>query len=113
MDTITPLELEAMLADRIDVVLVNVMSERAFEREHIPSSHNLSVVDESFAERVEQLAGSKHDTIVVYGAGDESADESEGAARKLAAAGFTDVMHLEDGLEGWIDSGLGVESGEV
>lgn len=111
MDTITPRELEAMLADRIDVVLVNVMSERAFEKEHIPSSHNLSVVDESFVERVEQLAGSKDGTIVVYGAGDEST-EGEAAARMLTDAGFTDVTYMEDGLEGWIDSGLGVESGE-
>lgn len=112
MDTITPRELEAMFSDRIDMVLVNVMSEDAFERARIPRSQNLPASNEDFVESVEQLAGSKHGTVVLYGASDDLA-ESERAARRLAEAGFTDVAYLEDGIEGWIESGLEVESGDV
>ena len=112
MDTITPLELEAMLEDRVDAVLISVASEKAFERGRIPTSHNVPASDERFVEKVGQLAGGVHGTIVVYGVGVDSAD-SEAAVSELADAGFTDVMHLEDGLHGWIDSGLNVESGSV
>jgi rhodanese-related sulfurtransferase len=112
MDTITPLELEAMLTDRIDVVLVNVMNQDAFTQERIPRSFNLPMSDEDFAERLEQLAGGRDATIVVYGAGEDSAG-IEAATGRLSSAGFTDVMHLEGGIEGWVESGLEVESGDV
>jgi rhodanese-related sulfurtransferase len=110
MDTITPLELEALLADRVDVVLVNVTDEADFERERIPSSHNLVLSDTDFTERVEQLAGGRDATIVVYGCGDDPG--SEVAAGRLTDAGFTEVLHLEGGIEGWLESGLNVESGD-
>jgi rhodanese-related sulfurtransferase len=111
MDTITPLELEAMLADRIDVVLVNVTDETAYAQERIPDSCNLPASDEEFVEKAARLAGTKHRTIALYGWASEP-ERVETAAGKLTAAGFTDVMYLEDGIEGWIECGLEVESGD-
>jgi rhodanese-related sulfurtransferase len=111
MDTVSPLELEAMLADRMDVVLVNVVDESEFAQERIPGSHNLPAADEEFLDKVKQLAGSKYRAIAVYGSGSELG-QSEAAAMKLAAAGFSGVLLVEDGIEGWIDSGFDVESDE-
>jgi rhodanese-related sulfurtransferase len=111
MDTVTPRELEAMLSDQIDLVLVNVMGDVDSVPERIPSSHDLPASAEDFVARVEELAGSRHGTVVLYGT-DEYSAESAAAASRLVAAGFTDVMYLEDGIEGWMDSGLAVESSD-
>jgi rhodanese-related sulfurtransferase len=83
-----------------DFLLVNSLPTQYFSDTKIPGAVNIPEKDEDFAERVEQRAGGKEKTVVVYCA-NAACDSSQKAAEKLEAAGFQDVWKFEEGAEGW------------
>lgn len=108
MKPLTRDELRRMIGAEKDFLLVNVLSEESFDREHIPGSQNVPVTSENFEQEVEWLAGNNERTVVVYGAGFGSKESS--AAKRLTAAGFTNVYDYEGGMEDWKDANLPVAS---
>ncbi len=110
METLTTEELRLLVNDEPDMVLVDVLSEAEFQREHVPRSFNVPVSRETFEEDVEALVGSTETVIVVYGA-DGECEDSQLAARKLTAAGFPNVYLYEGGLRDWIETGHDVDHG--
>ncbi len=109
MKTLKKEELKEMGESGDDFLLANVLTEKQFQQEHIPGSVNIPVTVENFAERFLNEAGSKDRKIVVYCASFECQASSK-AARKLEAAGFTDVYDFEGGMKEWKEGGYPTES---
>jgi len=101
----------ALDSDR-DFTLINVLSAEAFEKEHIPGSHNVPHDDPALVRRAEEIAGDKDQEIVVYCASTDC-DASPKAARMLEDAGFSKVRDYEGGMKDWNEAGYEVAHGRV
>lgn len=101
--------LKRMMDRHENFVLINVLGEDAFEKEHIPGSDNVPVDSPDFVNEVERLAGDKARRIVVYCAS-RTCQASPTAARKLDEAGFTHVLDFEGGMAEWNSAGYEVAS---
>ena len=101
MKTLTKKELKAMNEQtQEDFVLINVLSQEDFNKQHIRTSINLPYKADDFEEAVERVAGSKERKIVVYCASFDC-NASLKAAEKLDDAGFTSVFDYEGGTKDW------------
>jgi rhodanese-related sulfurtransferase len=107
--TIDAQTLREQLAANEGLTVINTLSEDAFRAKHIP--HTMSAPQDrgDFVGRVEKIVPSKTDPIVVYCAS-AACDSSTKAAKKLEAAGFTNVYDFEGGLEEWEGSQLPIET---
>lgn len=110
MKTITTEGLKELKAQNPDLTLVDTLSAEAFEKTKIPGAVNIPLDSSDFATRVEQEAGGKANPVVVYCASKEC-NSSERAAKKLDAAGFTDVSRYTGGAAAW-QNDAGVHAGK-
>lgn len=110
MKTLTTEQVKAKRDKTEDFALINVLDTDKFREAHIPDSQNVPVLDENFEAKVEELVGSKEKEVVVYCAS-QSCDASPAAAKKLEAAGFTQVYDYEGGTKAWKEAGLPLETG--
>jgi rhodanese-related sulfurtransferase len=110
MQTISTDKLMNMKNRDEDFVLINTLNEDQFDKTRIPGSVNIPQSRKDFVQRVEQQTGDKDATVVVYCANPEC-DSSSQAAHKLEKAGFSNVMDLEAGAEGWQQAGNGLAAG--
>jgi rhodanese-related sulfurtransferase len=106
--TLRAQDLKQLRTEQKDLLLLNVLDEKAFEKEHIPGSEHVTDSASDFVPQVEALAGSKSRPIVVYCA-DRECPASPDAAKKLTAAGFTNVSHFAGGMAEWRKMGGKVE----
>ena len=90
--------------------VINVLPAESHQEKHIPGSENVPVDQEQFVQSVEQKVGGKDEPVILYCASTQC-DASPRAARKLEAAGFSRVMDYEEGVAGWEEAGLPLESG--
>ena len=111
MKTLQAKDLKQMLDRGDNLVLLNVLSEDAFEKEHVPGSLNAPSDREQFVAEVEKQVGDKDRHIVVY-CSDQQCDASPTAARKLEEAGFKKVTHFAGGMAEWKAAGFKTESGQ-
>lgn len=101
MQAISKQELKTMNGqDEKDFILVNVLPNEVFNKDHIRTSINVPVDEDGFEKQVEAVAGSKDRDVVVYCANFEC-DASPQAAKKLEEAGFTSVYDYEGGTRDW------------
>ncbi|MGE0352835.1 MAG: rhodanese-like domain-containing protein, partial [Gemmatimonadales bacterium] len=100
MRTIQANDLKRLLDQNQDLILVNVLSRKEFEKDHIPGSHNIPKDEKDFVQQVEKLAGTKDRHIVVYCAS-KDCQASPTAAKKLTDAGFRNVTDFEGGMAEW------------
>jgi rhodanese-related sulfurtransferase len=103
---ITRDELKALL-DRSAVVVVEALPEQYFAKEHIPGA--IRVDYEELETQAPERLPDKHAAIVTYCAS-LSCRNSEIAANKLVALGYTDVREYAEGKADWIEAGLPVEA---
>jgi rhodanese-related sulfurtransferase len=89
-------------------VLLHVLPEESYHREHLPGAQRASVYEVSFLDQVHEIVADPNRSIVVYGAGPESKEASV-AADKLRRAGFTDIWEFAGGLEEWLEQDLATE----
>ena len=104
---ITRDELKALL-DRSEVVVVEALSEESFAKEHIPGA--IRVDYEKLEAQAPELLPDKDAAIVTYCAS-LPCQNSEIAANKLVALGYTNVREYAEGKADWIEAGLPVEAG--
>ena len=97
------------LVEAGDVTLVHALPEQSFRKEHIPGA--LQLDHERVAEQAPERLPDKSAPIVTYCAS-RSCQNSEVAANRLLALGYTNVREYAEGIADWIDAGLPVE-GEV
>jgi rhodanese-related sulfurtransferase len=100
MTTIDVAQLRAMRENGEAFTLVNTLAEEHFEKTRIPQSINIPQSTEDFAAQVEEAAGGKNHTVVVYCASSEC-NSSEKAAQKLESAGFAQVLVFKGGAKAW------------
>lgn len=110
MRTINAKALNDLIRQDEDVLLLNVLSQEDFEKEHIPGSHNIPESREDFVSQVEKLAGRKDRPVVVYCAS-KDCQASPSAARKLTEAGFEHVTDFEGGMAAWKLGNFPVDKG--
>jgi rhodanese-related sulfurtransferase len=103
---ITRDELERLL-DRSEVVIVEALPEQSFAKEHIPGAIQVDY-EELEAQAPERLPD-KDAAIVTYCAS-LNCRNSEIAANKLIALGYTNVREYAEGKADWIEAGLPVEA---
>jgi rhodanese-related sulfurtransferase len=108
MKTISVEQLRIMRDRQDDIELISVLSADQFRAGHIPDSDNIPVDDQHFIERVDRVAHSRNQKIVLYCAS-PSCNASEKAARILDEAGFTNVYAFAGGLKAWQEAKLPVE----
>ena len=104
---ITRDELKALL-DRSEVVVVEALSEESFAKEHIPGAIRIDY--EKLEAQAPELLPNKDAAIVTYCAS-LPCQNSEIAANKLVALGYTNVREYAEGKADWIEAGLPVEAG--
>ena len=109
MKTLDTEQLKNLMESAEEFVLINVLSEEAFENNHIPGSINIPVEGPGFTDDVVTEVVDQDQRIVVYCA-DEDCPASAEAAEKLESAGYTNVYDYEGGMAAWQDDGNLVES---
>jgi rhodanese-related sulfurtransferase len=107
-DRITREELRG-LVEAGEVTLVHALPEPSFRKEHIPGA--LQLDHDRVAEQAPERLPDKATPIVTYCAS-RSCPNSDIAANRLVALGYTDVREYAEGIADWIEGGLPVE-GEV
>jgi len=100
MKKLSTQELKSMQGRGEQITLINVLAAKDFEKTRIPGAHNIPLDDADFTGRVQQAAGGKGNTVVVYCAS-EQCPSSTKAAEKLDAAGFTRVFDYKGGAQSW------------
>lgn len=101
MITISKDELTNMIdKERRDVVLIDVLSNDAFKKQHIPMSINIPGDQPQFVQMVMAVTGDKYREIVLYSSGFECGASSN-AARKLQEAGFARIYDFQGGTAEW------------
>ena len=106
--TITPAELAALRRAGDAPPVIDVLSPASHETARVAGAHHACVYKVSFAADVAEIAPDTGAPLVVYGAGDQTREAHEAAA-KLARAGYTEVRVLEGGLAAWHAAGLPLE----
>lgn len=100
MKTVTADVLKTLQNNSEKFTLVNTLPEESFSKTRIQGAINIPQDSDDFEKKVEEAAGSKANTVVVYCASAEC-DSSAKGGKKLEEAGFTDVRDFEEGFKGW------------
>jgi len=112
MQTIDTDRLRETIKQDNDLVVVNVLPRESFEEQHIPGSLNVPIESNDFLERIEKPAGGKDGKIVVYCA-NKDCTASSTAAKKLSAAGFSNVSDYAGGMKAWRERGLETSQSKI
>lgn len=100
--------LKALLTEKPETVLIDLLSPEHFAGRHIPGAQNACVFHVSFLDDLAVIAPDKQVPIVVYGASIRCQDAAM-ALEKLNRAGYEDVTFLKGGLEAWHGAGYDLE----
>jgi len=100
-------ELLALMADRPDLLLIDVRTDQEWEQGHIPGAAFLDFLEDDFEERAFALP--KDRPIAVYCA---AGGRSEDAMMKMKKAGFPELYNLRGGFYGWEDAGRDVSNAD-
>src|SRR5271165_6103122 len=105
---IDAIRLADWLKEKEAPVLLHVLPEESYSREHLPGAQRATVYEVSFLDQVHEIVTDPNRSIVVYGAGPESKEASV-AGDKLLRAGFTNIWEFAGGLEAWRKQGFATE----
>jgi rhodanese-related sulfurtransferase/polyisoprenoid-binding protein YceI len=100
--------LKALLTEKPETVLIDLLSPEHFTNRHIPGAQNVCLFYASFLDDLKVAAPDKQVPIVVYGASSNSQDTAT-ALEKLDRAVYENVTFLEGGLEAWREAGYDLE----
>jgi rhodanese-related sulfurtransferase len=96
MKTITPAELQNLLATQPDLALVDVRTPVEYAEVHVPQARN---------EPLDKLVPQSQPMYLICRTGNRAAR----AAEKFAKAGFDQAVVVEGGTLAWVDAGLPVK----
>ena len=108
--TITRDELQAALANRSDVVLVETLRPEHYDQGHLPGAVHLHPDD--VEQRARQLLPDRDALVITY-CSNVACANSGAAAEKLVRLGYTNVRRYEAGKQDWQEAGLPLERGAV
>lgn len=107
---INPSDLARRLGGSHGPVLVDVRLGDDYAAAHLPEAKNNCVFEIAFLDRMGNVAPDRRAAVCVYGRAADSY-EARMAAEKLCRVGYTQVLELREGLEGWKSAGLPLEGG--
>jgi rhodanese-related sulfurtransferase len=107
VERITREELRELVATG-EITLVHALPEESFRKQHIGGAVQLDY--DRVAQQAPGRLPDKHAAIVVYCA-NAACRNSEIAANKLAALGYTNVREYAEGIADWSEAGLPIERG--
>lgn len=105
--TISREELQAALAERDEVVLVETLRTEHFEQGHLPGAVHLHPDD--VAQRAAEVLHDRDAFVVTY-CSNAACRNSAAVAAHLAKLGYTNVRRYEAGKQDWQDAGLPLTS---
>lgn len=91
-----------MILDSRQVVLFDVRSTADFRGAYGHLAGAISAPFDSIEKQLPELLPYQNQTILVYG---QTSTDGEVGARLLSLAGFRNVVHIDGGLEQWIERG--------
>ncbi|MDQ3435084.1 MAG: rhodanese-like domain-containing protein [Actinomycetota bacterium] len=98
----------ARAIDANEVTVVETLRDQHFEQGHLPGAIHIHF--EAVAEQAAQLLPDKDAPIVTY-CSNTACRNSELAAGKLQAMGYTNVRRYPEGKDDWQEAGLPLEVG--
>ncbi len=110
VQTITRDELQAALAERDDVVLVETLRAEHYDQGHLPGAVHLHPDD---VERRAAQVLPDRDALVITYCSNVACGNSRAVAEKLAKLGYRNVRRYEAGKQDWQEAGLPLERGAV
>jgi rhodanese-related sulfurtransferase len=110
MKKITEKDVKKLKKENPKVLVINVLSEDAYEREHLPDSINIPVENENFLELVRKKV-KKTDTPIIVHCSSFECTASTHAATLLEENGYTNVLDFKGGMEEWRSAGNQVTVG--
>lgn len=102
---ISDTELVELMAQRSDLLLIDVRTDKEWDAGHIEGACFLDFLEDDFKVRAEALP--KNRPIALYCA---AGGRSEDAMKLLAKAGFSELYNLRKGFYGWEDAGRTVSN---
>lgn len=102
---ISTTELKGLIADRPDLLLLDVRTDKEWDAGHIPGAALLDFLEDDFEALAFALP--KDRPIAIYCA---AGGRSEDAMKKMARAGFAELYNLRGGFYGWEDAGESVST---
>lgn len=94
------------------LIVLNVLSESNFEKEHIPGSWNVPVGADDFLRQVREITPDMQRRIVVHCSGPDCSASAK-AETLLRDAGYKNVEHFPGGMKAWKEQKFKVESGKA
>ncbi len=98
---VTVQEARSLIADKPDLVILDVRTASEYEDGHIEGAVNIPVQELSV--RLDEL--SREDELLVYC---RTGNRSAQAVDILQDVGFTKIYHMDAGITGWIEAGYPV-----
>ena len=98
-------ELKGMLAERPDMLLLDVRTDKEWDGGHLPGAAFLDFLEDDFTSIALSLP--KGQPIALYCA---AGGRSEDAMKRLSKAGFTELYNLRGGFYDWEDAGEAVSN---
>jgi rhodanese-related sulfurtransferase len=99
VQNVSPTEVEKLIADRKDLVVLDVRTPEEFAAGHLPGAKNVDFLDANFGKNVAAFAGKP--VVVHCAAGSRSAK----ALPVLDSKKFPQVYHLDGGYTAWASAG--------
>jgi rhodanese-related sulfurtransferase len=109
MKTITPIELQAVIASQPDLTLFDVRTPVEFAEVHVPQARNIPLDEINPKELAASLHLAKDKPVFLLCRGGQRATK---AAEKFAREGFSQPVVVEGGTLAWMDSNLPVTRGK-
>jgi rhodanese-related sulfurtransferase len=99
---VSPQIANEMVLDSRQVVILDVRPASAYRGATGHIAGALSAPFETIERQLPELLPYMGETVLVYG---DSATDGAVAAKLLSLAGFRNVVHVADGIQGWIELG--------
>ena len=105
---VSPMVANEMIVDSNQVIVIDIRPSDAYRgpEGHIPGS--LSAPFTTIERQLPELLPYQGQTVLVYG---ESSADGAVAAKVLSVAGFRNVVHINGGIQSWIEHGYATVSG--
>ncbi|MEQ1862985.1 MAG: rhodanese-like domain-containing protein, partial [Chthoniobacteraceae bacterium] len=97
---VSPTDAEKLMAERKDVVVIDVRTIEEYEMGHIAGAQNVSFIDNGFEEKIGEYAGKP--VMIHCAAGNRSLRALQ---RMMAGGKFPEIFHMSGGMAGWQEAG--------
>lgn len=105
-------EVKQMMEEDPDAIVINLLGSDDFRRLRIPDTYNIPAGRDDFVEAVDALAGYRDRRLILHGS-HHGTETPPRAARRLEAAGFTDVVEFDGGISEWKAAGYELEHSQT